>query len=157
MNENENDNIHIKKIPSYYICEMAEELLTDDNAIVITVVGNSMYPFLRNKIDSVELYKVGYDQIKVNDIIFAKKNHKCILHRLYRKYPDSFIMLGDGNLNTDSIYSKNDLVCKARAIYRKDKRIDCASISFRVLSSIWKILKPFRKHIFKIYYAIRYK
>lgn len=150
-----NNDRNIKRISSSQIFELAEDMLNDGQSIIITVVGNSMYPFLRNKVDSVELYKVPYDDIKLNDIVVAKKGEKYILHRVYKKYDDLFIMLGDGNLQTDESYSKDDLICKARAIYRKDKRIDCSSIRFKLLSVIWRILKPSRKYIFKIYFKVR--
>lgn len=145
----------VKKVPASHIFKIAEESLNEGKSIKITVVGNSMYPFLRNKIDSVELYREEYINIKINDIVVARKGTKYILHRVYKKNNDSFVMLGDGNFTTDGIYSKDDLICKASAIYRKDKRISCSSFSFKLLSILWKMLRPFRKYIFKAYYKIR--
>lgn len=146
----------VKKVPASHIFEIAEESLNEGKSIKIAVVGNSMYPFLRNKVDSVELYKEDYINIKINDIVVARKGTKYILHRVYKKNKDSFVTLGDGNLTTDGIHSKDNLICKASAIYRKDKRISCSSFLFKLLSVLWKILKPFRKYIFKAYYKIRY-
>ena len=148
---------NIKRIPPSLIFEIAEDMLHDGQSIIITVVGNSMYPFLRNKVDSVELHRESYENIRVNDIVVGKNGTKYILHRVYKKYGDHFIMLGDGNFTPDGAYMKEDLICKAVAIYRKDKRIDCKSLSFRFLSVMWRILKPFRRIIFKIYFKIRRK
>jgi len=148
---------YIKRIPPSQIFEFAEDMLADGQFIIITVVGNSMYPFLRNKADSVELYREDYENIRVNDIVVGRIGKKYVLHRVYKKYDDKFIMLGDGNFRTDGPYLKEDLVCKASAIYRKDKRISCKSLSFRFLSVLWKILKPFRAKIFKSYFKIRHK
>lgn len=147
----------IKRVSAAHIFEIAEESLNDGKSIKITVVGNSMYPFLRNKADSVELYRESYDNIKLLDIVVARKKNKYILHRVYKKNTDSFIMLGDGNLSTDGPYDKNDLVCKARGIYRKDKYISCSSWAFVVLSKLWLFIKPFRKLIFKLYFKMRYR
>ena len=147
----------VKRVHSFQLFELAEDMLADGQSVIITVVGNSMYPFLRNGIDSVELYRESYDKIRVSDIVVAKTGRKYILHRIYKKYDDKFIMLGDGNFQTDRPYLKEDLVCKASAIYRKYKRISCKSLSFKFLSSVWKMLKPFRAKIFKLYFKIKRK
>ena len=147
----------IKRILPSLIFEIAEDMLHDGQSIIITVVGNSMYPFLRNNVDSVELRREDYENIRVNDIVVAKTGTKYILHRVYKKYGDKFIMLGDGNFTPDGTYMKADYVCKAVASYRKDRRIDCKSLSFRLLSVIWRIMKPFRRIMFKVYFKIRRK
>jgi hypothetical protein len=147
----------IKRIRSFQLFEIAEDMLADGQSVIITVVGNSMYPFLRNKVDSVELYRESYDNIRVNDIVVGRIGKRYILHRVYKKYDDKFIMLGDGNFSTDGPYLRENLICKASAIYRKDKRISCNSLSFKFLSIVWKLLKPFRAKIFKVYFKIRGK
>ena len=151
-----NTKYDVKRVRASQIFEIAEESLNDGGSIKITVVGNSMYPFLRNMVDSVELYRESYDNIKLSDIVVAKKGNKYILHRVYKKNVGEFVMLGDGNFVTDGPYDKSDLVCRARGIYRKDKYISCSSWAFVVLSKLWRLLKPFRKLIFRFYFKMRY-
>ena len=150
-----NTKYDVKRVSASQIFEIAEESLNDGKSIKITVVGNSMYPFLRNMVDSVELYREIYDNIKLSDIVVAKKGKKYVLHRVHKKNVGEFVMLGDGNFISDGPYDKEDLVCKASGIYRKDKYISCSSWYFIVLSKLWRLLKPFRKAIFRIYFRIR--
>jgi len=152
-----NTKYEIKRVPAAYLFEIAEDSLNDGKSVKITVVGNSMYPFLRNKIDSVELYKESYDNIKPGDIVVAKKGNKYILHRVYKKNDDEFVMFGDGNFSSDGPYDKEDLICKASGIYRKNKYISCSSWGFIILSRLWVFLKPLRKPIFKVYFKMHHK
>ena len=157
--ENKNDKDNIKRIPAYQLFEIAEESLNNGMTVRITVAGNSMYPFLRNITDSVELYKESYENIKISDIVVAKNKNgnRYTLHRVYKKNGDNFYMLGDGNFSPDGPYNKSDFICKVRGIYRKEKYIPCSSLRFRILSKLWLFLKPFRKTIFNVYFKIRRK
>jgi len=122
----------------------------------IAVSGDSMYPFLRDRIDSVELTKGSFDQLSVGDIVLIQRTDGCyVLHRLYRKNKDCFFMVGDAQQWIEGPLYPEQLLAVVTVIWRKDKRIACSSMWWRLLSGLWLYLRPFRYSILKVYRRIR--
>jgi len=86
----------VRKVKSSELFPVIKEILSEGRTAWITVTGNSMYPFLREDIDSVKLSAASLETIKKGDIVLIRRlTGEYILHRVIRKEDDCFYMVGD--------------------------------------------------------------
>lgn len=117
----------------------------------VAVSGDSMYPFLRHRIDSVEYTKGSFEQLSVGDIVLIQRTDgRYILHRIYRKNENCFFMVGDAQQWIEGPLYPEQLIAVVTAIWRKEKRIACSNIWWRLLSRLWLYLRPYRNIILKV-------
>lgn len=84
--------------------------------------GESMWPFLKNKkqsviIDTSILPKI-YDVI-----LFVRNNGEKVLHRVMQILPDAFICTGDSSLKQERV-EKQALIGVMTGYYKKDEFVD---------------------------------
>lgn len=109
-----------------------------DNGISvrITVVGSSMYPFLRSGIDSVELY--GVDEVKRNDVLFyVRDDGSCVLHRCIGICGDEYIMCGDNQTKREYGIRREQIMAAARKFYRGSRLITDKTPWYRIYKFLW--------------------
>ena len=150
------DKPKILELKAELIFNLAQEVFDKGQRVKIIVTGNSMYPFLRHAIDSVELEHASLEDVRKGDIVLIKRDDGVyILHRIVSKKEDCFYMIGDSQDILDGPYFANHLIAVVTAIYRKDHRIESSDKRLKFLSRVWMILKPFRFTIIKIYNKFR--
>lgn len=139
------------KIKSAELFPFIDELLQKDEKVWITVTGNSMYPLLREGIDSVELSKATFETVKKNDIILIKrKNGGYVLHRLLRKEKDCFYMIGDAQQWVEGPLYPEQLKAFVTSIKTRKHTIKCDNMLYKLCVKIWMLLIPFRYKIIKV-------
>lgn len=146
----------VRKIKASRIFPFISEILKQGQNTRLTVAGNSMYPFLRDGIDSVELTKGSFERLVRGDIVLVKRDDgQYVMHRIIRKNKDCFFMVGDAQQWIEGPLYNQQFVATVTAIWRKDKRISCSNRWWRLLSIIWLYVRPFRHLIFKIQRKIK--
>lgn len=146
----------IKKVKAASLFPLISELFEHGKNSRIAVSGGSMYPFLRDRIDSVEFTKGSFEQLTVGDIVLIQRTDgRYVMHRIYRKKKDCFFMVGDAQQWIEGPLYPEQLLAVVTAIWRKDKRIACSNMSWRFLSRLWLYLRPFRNIILKAYRKMR--
>lgn len=123
-------------------------LVAEGNSVSLMAKGNSMLPFIRDGKDSIVFTKA--DSYKVGDLLLCEvAPSRYVMHRLVRIAPDGrLILMGDGNLKGTESTTMDKVMAKASFILRNGRRpIDLEGNGFRILSYIWKLLKPFRRII----------
>lgn len=126
-----------------------KEMLAEGREIKMTVTGNSMYPLLRDRQDSVLLAK--NKQPKKYDVaLFVRTNGEAVLHRIIKCGPDGFIMLGDNQYEQEGPILPSQVVAVAKGFYRGERFISLKTWWYRCYTFIWsnvgafrKVLKPF--------------
>lgn len=145
----------IREVKAANLFPFVSEILENGQSSRIAVTGNSMYPFLRHMIDSVELKKASYEQLVRGDIILIQRTDGIyVLHRVYKKKKDCFFMVGDAQQWIEGPLYPEQLVAVVTAIWRRDKRIACDNPLWRLLSGLWLNLRPFRYRILYLYRRI---
>jgi len=140
------------KVAAASLIPLISELFEHGQNSRIAVSGDSMYPFLRHRIDCVECTKGSFDQLSRGDIVLIQRtNGGYILHRVYRKKKDCFFMVGDAQQWIEGPLYPEQLLAVVTVIWRKDKRIACSNMWWRLLSGLWLYLRPFRYFILKVY------
>jgi signal peptidase I len=135
----------LEKIPAVDYFALVGELLDQHQSARITVTGSSMFPFLRNLKDSVELCLASYDSFRAGDIVLIKRvDGAYILHRVFRKEVNCFYILGDAQSCIEGPLMPQQLLAVVTAVWRGSKRISCSNPWWRILSWFWSLLLPFR-------------
>jgi signal peptidase I len=135
---------------------LAKEVLDSGRSISITVTGNSMYPFLRDSTDSVELSHAKYPDIRFGDVVmYIRDNGKFVVHRVLKTTPTHFHIIGDAQQWVEGPLRPDQLVAKVTAVWRGDKRIECTNFWWRFLSKLWLRMIPVRHIILGIYRRLR--
>jgi hypothetical protein len=146
----------MRTIKSKHIFPVIEEILINGNSAKITVTGMSMYPFLREGIDKVELSKTNLQGIRRGVIVMIlRENGQYVMHRVLKKYENSFFMIGDSQQWIEGPVYPEQLVAVVTAVWRKNKRIECSNFWWKFLSSIWLKLIPFRYFLIRVYKYLR--
>lgn len=141
----------VVRVKSEQVFPLIKEMLEDGSKVSITVTGNSMFPFLRNERDSVELSKADFDKIARGDIVLVRRDSGMyVLHRVLRKNEDCFYMVGDNQQWVEGPLRPNQLIAVTTAIIRGGRRIECNNLLLRCLVSAWQFLLPFRYRIKRV-------
>ena len=128
----------IVKVKSDAIFEMVKDMLEMDKSAKITVVGDSMFPFLRNGIDSVELSQSNFVDIGRGDIVMIKRTTgQYVMHRVIKKELDCFFMVGDAQQWIEGPLLPEQLVAVVKTVWRRDKRIECAELKWGLPAMVW--------------------
>lgn len=146
----------VKRFQANKIFPFVSEILEQGLRVRIAVTGMSMYPFLRENIDSVEFNKPNWENINRGDIVLTlRDNGMYILHRVFRKEKECFFILGDAQQWIEGPLRPDQLVAKVMTVWRNNNRINCDNIIWRLLIIIWRIMLPFRYNIINIYKYLR--
>lgn len=146
----------IKRVKSEEIFPIIKEILEKNGTACITVTGMSMYPFLRENIDSVEISHAGLKNICHGDIVLIQREDgQYILHRVIWKNTNAFYIVGDAQQWIEGPLLPDRLIGVVTAVWRRDRRIQCKNIGWLALSWIWILLLPFRGLIRKAYIVLR--
>lgn len=146
----------LKPVKSEIIFPVIQEILDKGTSARITVTGMSMYPFLRENIDSVELSSAKCLDIRRGDIVMVlRDSNQYVMHRVIKVEKDCFYIVGDAQQSIEGPLNYNQIIAKITAVWRKDKKIDCFNAWWNFLSNFWMILLPFRGVIIKSYRILR--
>lgn len=146
----------LKEVKSDSIMPVIKNLIKEGKGVRITVTGNSMYPFLRDKKDSVVLYKTSMESVKIGDIILVRRQEgDYVLHRVIRKGKQALYLLGDAQKSKEGPIYSSQILAKAEVIYRGERELAVDGWFIRILSLLWTLVIPFRKIIMKGYHKVR--
>lgn len=146
----------LKTIKSEVLFPVIKGILNEGRSARITVTGMSMYPFLRENIDSVELSNINPKTIKKGDIVMVlRETNEYVMHRVIKVEEDSFYMIGDAQEDIEGPLRFNQIFAKVNAIWRQNKRIEVENLLLKFMARIWLVLRPFRINIIKVYRALR--
>ena len=136
-------NKDIVKVDQSELIRVVREAAESGGETRITVVGNSMYPFLRNGIDSVVLTAAG--DIRPCDVLFyLRGDGHCVLHRCIKIKNGEYVMCGDNQTELEYGIKKENIIAAARVFYRGDRKITDKTAWYRLYKLLWCTLFPMR-------------
>ncbi|MBQ4518496.1 MAG: S24 family peptidase [Clostridia bacterium] len=138
-----------EQIEMQLLLPFLKEMLAEGREIKMTVTGNSMYPLLRDRQDSVLLTTTGQPK-KFDIALFVRTNGEAVLHRIVACGDDGFIMLGDNQYEKEGPIGPEQIVAVAKGFYRGTRFIPFETWWCRLYTFIWgnacgmrRVLKPF--------------
>lgn len=142
----------IKKVKANGLFPLVSDLLENGQDVRLPVTGDSMYPFLRDSIDSVEFAKGSFEDVSRGDIVLIQRTTGAyVMHRILLKKADCFYMVGDAQQWIEGPLYPDQIIAVVSAIWRKERRISCSNNWLRCLSKTWLLLRPFRYFILRCF------
>ncbi len=140
------------------IVPLIQSVISDGREAKIRVTGNSMYPTLIDRRDTVRLCTI--DRIKVGDVIlYLRENGDYVLHRVIGKKGDNLAFAGDNELIREYPVSTSQCIAKMTGFIRNGKEYDCkTNIKYRFMVFLWTRLFCMRgilAKVFGVYILIR--
>lgn len=126
-------------------------LLEAGAEVPLTVTGSSMVPFLRHGRDTVFLR--GPDQCppRVGDILlFRRDNGQWVLHRLHHRTGDGLLVInGDAQTWFETIRPEQAAGVAVRVRRGEGEPFSPRRWDWRLLTLVWKLLRPVRPALLK--------
>jgi len=146
----------VRYVESKHMFPVINEILSNQGKARITVTGMSMYPFLREFTDSVELSSSNFCSIVRGDVvIILRDSGEYVMHRVVKKQKDYFYMVGDAQQWIEGPLLPDQLIAIVTSVWRNDKLISCSSFWWKLLSHTWLLLLPFRRYIIRAHSLVR--
>lgn len=141
----------MKTLPNDLLFAEVTRALAEGRTVRLTLVGNSMQPFLRNGRDTVVLAPFTPEELRPGVIVLFRYRGLYLLHRIVRHHGDRFTICGDANLRPEYA-TLSDICGIVRSIVRPSGRtVDCRSLSWQLRSRLWMLLRPFRRYLMHFY------
>lgn len=141
----------LTKVPATELFEAIKQTLRDGYDVEFTVTGNSMWPILCHKRDSVIISACNVQKIKCGDtVLYCPIPEKYLLHRVMSVKNGKFCTAGDYNCFYDGNFSTDCVIGKVTTYIRNGKKFPADSFAMRIWSFCWRVLFPVRKTSLRI-------
>lgn len=125
------------------------EMLSEGHPVRLKITGNSMYPLLRNRRDSVLLEQVRPEDLHKYDIaLYRREDGNFVVHRVVKIKQGIFTMNGDNQLFLEHPILPSQIHGVVRGFYRDEKFLSCSCWWYRIYKRAWVLFRPFRRPIF---------
>lgn len=129
--------------------DIIKEKLINDGEVVITVTGNSMLPFMKDKETLVTLEKPK-KPLKRGDVVFYHNEQNIwILHRILKVKKDLLIICGDA-LNKLEYINSDWVIGIMKDFQNKDKITLSNNKYYKFKVRLWMLFRPIRRYLFAI-------
>ena len=163
-------------VPLDQLAPLVVECVAQGQEVVLTVTGNSMSPFLRDKKDQVVLTACDPEALQPGDVpLFRRRNGQFVLHRIVERDDgvtrtrwgeegalpsrcDSlrYTMLGDAQWQEEPNIAPDQILAVAKAFISRGKRWECDSEAYRQNRMRWHRLLPLRPVLVHGYHMPRH-
>ncbi|MBR3778506.1 MAG: S24/S26 family peptidase [Clostridia bacterium] len=159
-------------VPLEQLAPIMSECLAKGQEVVLTITGNSMSPFLRDKKDQVVLVACDPAALQPGDVpLFRRRNGKYVLHRIVQRddgvtctrwgqnealhsHGDGlrYTMLGDAQWQEEPDIAPDQIIAVATAFISRGKRWECDSDAYVRNRMRWHRLLPIRPVLVFVYH-----
>lgn len=163
-------------VPLEQLAPIMAECLAGGQEVVLTVTGNSMSPFVRDKKDQVVLVACDPTQLQPGDVpLYRRRGGKYILHRIVERDDgicrtrwgedearpsrcDSleYTMLGDAQWQEEPHIAPDQIVAVAKAFISRGKRWECDSEEYQTNRLRWHRMRFWRPLLVRLYHLPRH-
>lgn len=108
-----------------------------------TVVGNSMYPMLRSRRDTI-VVRPCTGRLRQYDVALYKRGGKYVLHRVLEVRPEDYVIRGDNCLGKEYGIRDGDVLGVLTAFHRGEHQVSLESSWYKLYVQIWCKIFPLR-------------
>ena len=139
--------------PMEELIPLISSFFDEGKNVIITAVGNSMAPLIRNQKDGIVLTAYKGQTLAIGDMAFFKRSDgNFVLHRIVDIAEDgSLTMLGDNQLSLETGIKPQQVLALPIAIIRGKKTLDLSSKKYRKYSKFWTKSVFFRRVHIKLF------
>lgn len=142
--------MELTTIPMEELAALLQTQLTHGGTANLVVTGNSMYPMLLHRRDSVTLATVPGQLRKGDLILYRRDNGTYVLHRIVTK-PKSgaFFCAGDNQWIREPV-CESQAIARVVEFTRKGKRYQVSELSHRIYIWVWNVMFPMRRPLIRL-------
>lgn len=141
----------IRLVNNQYFAQAAERLASG-TAVRLSVMGNSMLPFIIGGKDQVTLVPYTGQDLPLGIAALYQWEGKYMIHRLVKKDESHYHFLGDGNICRFETIKRNEVLGILQTIHHPDgKETDTTGRCWLHLGMIWYHIRPVRRYLLFIF------
>lgn len=130
-----------------------KEQLIKNNVISFVPRGNSMWPTLKHKGQSV-IVSAKRERLKKFDVaLYVRGQNTFVLHRVLEVLPDGYVICGDSQFDLEKVLEEQ-IFGVMIGFYRGKKYIDCTDKKYLKKVERWYKRKKWRKVRLKIFFFV---
>lgn len=114
-----------------------EKYIKENGELVITPVGTSMWPMLRNRRDTVYVVRPEGRLKKYDLPIYKRTDGKLVMHRVIEVHDDSYTMCGDHQTELEHGIKDSQIIAVAKGFYRDEKYIPAEDKNYIRYYKFW--------------------
>lgn len=96
-----------------------------------TVNGNSMFPMLRNRKDTVIIRPLT-GKLKKYDVVLYRKRDMYVLHRIVKIMSEGYIICGDNCINLETDVTDEQIIGKLEGFYWGERQISMNGLPYKL-------------------------
>ena len=120
------------------------DFISKQKQVIITITGNSMHPFLKDKRDKAVLSAIKQKPKKDDVVLYLRDNGTYVLHRIFKVENGEYIMLGDAQVYVEKGITDKQIIAVATTFHRKGKEFNQNNFLYLCYVKLWRFLYPFR-------------
>lgn len=140
--------IQTKILPPEALLEDYCRLLQTDaavEALPLQVSGNSMFPFLTHRRDTVYLSRLTRPARRGDILLYRRDSGAYVLHRVFAVGEGSLTMLGDSQLSPEPGIRQEQILAVTEQVIRKGKTLRAGDPVWEFFAKTWLWLYPVRR------------
>lgn len=129
------------------------ESIQNGREVNLTVTGDSMYPLLKSRVDTVVLNQP--KKLKKRDIAFYRRdNGSYILHRILKIKGENLVIAGDNELKKEYPVRKEQVIGVVKSFTRKGKSYSVTETWYKIYSFFWCVFFPLRPIMLRLLFKL---
>ena len=130
------------------------EIAESGKVVSLRIAGSSMSPFLAHGRDYIYFTKPDRE-LRAGDMVFyQRKNGQYIMHRIYKKKPEGYYIVGDAQTEIEGPVSRGQIFALIIKVKRKDRIIRPGDFWWEFFEHVWLRMIPLRRPAVRIYSAV---
>lgn len=121
-----------------------EDVLAREGVFVSTTAGVSMWPMLRDRMDTV-IVEPPSGRLRLHDVPLYRRGDAYVLHRVVEVLSDSYVICGDNCLQKERGVIDDQVVGVLAGFYRGERPVDMDGAAYRAYVRAWCALYPVRR------------
>ena len=126
-----------------------KDIIERDGEYIGTPHGDSMWPLLHNKRDTIHVVKKT-DKLNKHDVaLYIRKNGQYVLHRIMKIENNSYTMCGDSQYVLEKGIQEDQIIGVLKSFYRNDRYCDTNKIRYKIYVFIWCLSPKIRRFLMR--------
>ena len=135
--------------------EILRELTEEGREVRLQIAGNSMYPFLRDRRDTV-FFARPRTPLKPGDVVFYQRaGGQFVLHRICRIHGRMLYLAGDAQTELEGPVPEKAVFARVTHVLRKGKDLRPGTAYWSFYSCFWRRCRPVRRQLLSLYSLLK--
>ena len=130
-----------------------EEILTRDGRLVYTNVGDSMWPFIRERHDLLVIERPTGRLGRYDVPLYRRDSGQYVLHRILKVRENDYVICGDNRWHRETGITDRHILGVLTAIIRDGKEVPVTDPLYRLYVHLWCDLFPLRAFLLRGLYV----